>query len=81
MLVEGFDALGDARGPGGLVPELGRAEQARAVKGAVEEGRAVTVAEVSAAFTGAQQSSIAALLNSLVALGIIRVIEGGRYAA
>jgi hypothetical protein len=56
------------------------AEQARAVTEALAEaGEPLTVAALAARFQGAKPKPLAALLETLVALGRAREVEGGRF--
>jgi len=58
------------------------AEQARAVTETLAEaGEPLTVAALAARFRGAKPKPVAALLDTLVALGRAREIEGGRFGA
>jgi hypothetical protein len=60
----------------------GLAEQAQAVRGAVAgAGRAVSAEEVARAFTRAPRDGVAAVLDALRALGLVRAVDDGRYAA
>src|SRR5690606_37845275 len=68
---------GDARSPW---PTL-LAEQACAVRRVVaERGESATVADVAGAFAGARSEAVAAVLDALTALGLIRAVAGGGYA-
>lgn len=58
------------------------AEQARAVTELLAEaGEPLTVAALAARFRGAKAKSLTALLETLVALGRAREVEGGRFGA
>lgn len=58
------------------------AEQACAVRRVVTEVMApVTVADVVSAFEGAGPAAVTAVLDALAALGLVRTVEGGCYAA
>ena len=57
------------------------AEQARAVTEALAEaGEPLTAAALAARFRGAKPKPVAALLETLVALGRAREVGGGRFA-
>jgi hypothetical protein len=58
------------------------AEQAQAVQRAVAEAAGPVRAEnVAAAFTGARRPAVAAVLDTLAALGLVRAVDGGLFGA